>query len=59
MICSQCKKEKSYFDMQPMPLTEEQKTYPVTPVKSLVCYECLGWEKPKVYYTPNLGDKKK
>lgn len=45
--------------MQPMPLTEEQKTYPVTPAKSLVCHECLGWEKPKVYYTPRIVDKVK
>ena len=43
MKCSWCNKEKSYFEMQPQPLTEEQKTYPITPAKSLVCHTCLGW----------------
>jgi len=44
MKCSRCGQDKSYWDMQPMPLTEEQKTYPITPTKKLVCHDCLGWE---------------
>ena len=44
MKCSRCGNDKSYFEMQPMPLTEEQKTYPVRPSKKLVCHTCLGWE---------------
>jgi hypothetical protein len=35
--------------MQPMSLTAEQKTYPITPAKSLVCHTCLGWDKPKKF----------
>ena len=43
MKCSWCNKDKSYWEMWPMPLTEEQKTYAIRPVKSLVCCKCLGW----------------
>jgi len=50
MICNRCKKDKFFMDLQPIPLTEEQKTYPITPTKKLVCPECLGWTKqPKPY----------
>lgn len=34
--------------MQPMPLTEDQKTYPIRPAKTLVCHTCLGWEPREV-----------
>ena len=47
MTCTWCGKDKSYWDMQPMSLTDEQKTYPITPAKSLVCHTCLGWDKTK------------
>jgi len=33
--------------MEPMPLTKEQKTYPITPARDLVCHTCLGWNEPK------------
>ena len=50
MICNRCKKDKFFMDLQPIPLTEEQKSYPITPTKKLVCPECLGWTKqPKPY----------
>jgi len=45
MKCSRCEKDWFFMDLQPMPLTEEQKTYPITPTKKLVCPECLGWVK--------------
>jgi hypothetical protein len=51
MICSRCKKEKSYFDMQPM-TENDSNGHPITP-KPLVCHECLGWQKPKVAFDPN------
>ena len=54
MKCSICGKEKSYWDMQPMPLTEEQKKQYPTPTKKLVCTVCLGWESTNVY---RIGDK--
>ena len=53
MICSRCKKDTFFLDLQPMPLTEEQKTYPVLPTKKLVCPKCLGWQQqPKPYQKP-------
>ena len=42
MKCSWCKKDESYWDMTVMPLTAEQKTYPITPAKDVVCDRCLG-----------------
>ena len=54
MKCSICKKEKSYWEMQPMPLSNEQKMYPIVPAKPLVCHECLGWTSKNVY---RIGDK--
>lgn len=47
MKCTWCGKDKSYWDMEPMPLTKEQKTYPITPARDLVCHTCLGWNEPK------------
>ena len=46
MKCSWCKKDESYWDMTVLPLTAEQKTYPITPAKDVVCDRCLG-NKPK------------
>lgn len=54
MKCTICNREKSYFEMQPMPLSNEQKMYPIVPAKPLVCHECLGWESKNVY---RIGDK--
>ena len=48
MKCAWCGKDKPFFEMQPIPLTEEQETYPRRPAKSLVCPKCLGWEKTKI-----------
>jgi len=49
MKCAWCGNEKSYFgELYPIPLTEEQRTYPVLPQRSLVCGKCLGWEKTKI-----------
>ena len=42
MKCSWCKKDESYWDMTVLPLTAEQKTYPITPAKDVVCDRCLG-----------------
>ena len=47
MKCNYCNQEKPYFDMQVVPLTDEQKTYSITPTKNLICPKCLGWEEPK------------
>jgi len=52
---SLCKKDESYWDMTVLPLTAEQKTYPITPTKDVVCDKCLGnttknLEKRKRFY---------
>lgn len=49
MKCSWCKKDYPYWSMTPMPLTEEQKTYPTTPAKDIVCDRCLGIKKTRKY----------
>ena len=46
MKCSICKKDKSYWtELVTMPLSSDQKMYPILPAKPLVCHTCLGWDK--------------